>query len=112
MLIVIYKNLSQNIYLKLFTILFVSFFLIQCSHELSVKSEKDPIEYVNPFIGTAAYGHTFPGAAQPFGMVQLSPATGAVRYKGYSYSSVPHGRDSDTIIGFTHTNVSGTGIGH
>ncbi len=70
-----------------------------------------PADYVNPFIGTAAYGHTIPGAALPFGMVQLSPVTGASRGKGgYSYSSVPHGRESSTIIGFTHTNLSGTGI--
>lgn len=72
-----------------------------------------PGVYVNPFIGTAAYGHTFPGAALPFGMVQLSPTTGASRGKaGYSYSSIPHGRESRTIMGFTHTNVSGTGIDH
>ncbi|MEF8810619.1 MAG: GH92 family glycosyl hydrolase [Bacteroidales bacterium] len=80
-----------------------------CSSE---NNTNEPIDYVNPFIGTAVYGHTFPGAAQPFGMVQLSPATGAIRDKGYSYSSEPHGRESKTIIGFTHTNLSGTGIGH
>jgi putative alpha-1,2-mannosidase len=32
--------------------------------------------YVDPFIGTSANGHTFPGATVPFGMVQLSPETG------------------------------------
>ncbi len=84
----------------------------QCSETPSVEPDESLVHYVNPFIGTAAYGHTFPGAAQPFGMVQPSPATGAIRDKGYSYSSEPHGRDSETIIGFTHTNVSGTGIGH
>lgn len=71
----------------------------------------EPIKYVNPFIGTAGYGHTFPGAALPFGMVQLSPSTGASRDKaGYAYNSMLHGRESKTIIGFTHTNLSGTGI--
>jgi predicted alpha-1,2-mannosidase len=69
------------------------------------------VDYVNPFIGTAAYGHTIPGAAMPFGMVQLSPVTGASRGKAsYSYSSEPHGRESENIIGFAHTNLSGTGI--
>ena len=77
---------------------------------LSQEIISGPAQYVNPFIGTSGYGHTFPGAALPFGMVQLSPSTGAIRDKGYSYSSVPHGRDSETIIGFTHTNQSGTGI--
>ena len=35
----------------------------------------DPLEYVDPFIGTGFHGHTYPGAATPFGMVQLSPDT-------------------------------------
>ena len=33
------------------------------------------IPYVNPFVGTDAHGHTFPGAVYPFGMIQLSPDT-------------------------------------
>ena len=33
------------------------------------------LPYVNPFVGTDAHGHTFPGAVAPFGMVQLSPDT-------------------------------------
>ena len=32
-------------------------------------------QYVDPFIGTAGMGHTFPGACVPFGGVQLSPDT-------------------------------------
>ena len=95
----------------------VGFWLIQCNPEQKTMSdsfdlgENEPVSYVNPFIGTAAYGHTIPGAAMPFGMVQLTPMTGAARGKaGYSYSSIPHGRDSGSIIGFTHTNLSGTGI--
>ncbi len=96
-------------HLLIFKSILFSYLLISCSSEEVVVK---PADYVNPFVGTAAYGHTFPGAALPFGMVQVSPSTGAIRDKGYSYSSVPHGRDSETIIGFTHTNVSGTGIGH
>ncbi|MCA6485371.1 MAG: hypothetical protein IM547_08175, partial [Chitinophagaceae bacterium] len=30
-------------------------------------------QYVDPFLGTGGHGHTYPGAAYPFGMVQLSP---------------------------------------
>ena len=33
------------------------------------------VQYVDPFIGTAGMGHTFPGACTPFGGVQLSPDT-------------------------------------
>lgn len=90
-----------------FTIIISSLF-ISCSSE---DNSFEPIKFVNPFIGTAGYGHTFPGAALPFGMVQLSPTTGASRGKaGYAYNNVPHNRESKTIIGFTHTNLSGTGI--
>src|SRR5439155_7454497 len=34
-----------------------------------------PAGYVRPFVGTARYGYTFPGATVPFGMVQWSPDT-------------------------------------
>jgi len=60
---------------------------------------------VNPFIGTASHGHTYPGATTPFGTVQLSPDT---RTEGWDASSGYHYSDS-TIIGFSHTHLSGTG---
>ncbi len=63
--------------------------------------------YVNPFIGTAGHGHTYPGATVPFGMIQLSPDNGIAAWdwcSGYNYS--------DSIVaGFSHTHLSGTGIG-
>jgi len=62
-------------------------------------------QYVDPFIGTSATGHTFPGATVPFGMVQLSPETGNF---GWHYSSGYRYEDS-TITGFAHTHLSGTG---
>ena len=34
--------------------------------------KKDPVDYVNPFIGTKSMGHTFPGACVPHGAVQFS----------------------------------------
>ena len=64
-------------------------------------------DYVDPFIGTAFHGHTFPGATLPFGMVQLSPDTRLIGWDacaGYHYSD-------ESIIGFSHTHLSGTGIG-
>ena len=36
---------------------------------------RDYSKLVNPFMGTAADGNTYPGAAFPFGSVQLSPDT-------------------------------------
>jgi predicted alpha-1,2-mannosidase len=71
--------------------------------------EKDYTQYVNPFIGTGEnHGHTYPGAVVPFGMVQLSPDTRTVGWDaapGYHYSD-------SSILGFSHTHLSGTGIGH
>lgn len=65
----------------------------------------DPVDYVDPFIGTGFHGHTYPGATTPFGMVQLSPDTRAGNWDacaGYHY-------DDKTIDGFSHTHLSGTG---
>ncbi len=65
------------------------------------------IQYVNPFIGTDYHGHTYPGATVPLGMVQLSPDNGR---SGWDWSSGYHYSDS-IIVGFSHTHLSGTGIG-
>lgn len=69
-------------------------------------AQRDLTQYVNPFIGTAGHGHTFPGAIVPFGMVQLSPDT---RLTGWDGCSGYHYSDSK-IYGFSHTHLSGTGI--
>ncbi len=65
-----------------------------------------PASFVNPFIGTDAHGHTYPGATVPFGMVQLSPQT---RLTGWDGCSGYHYSDS-VIYGFAHTALNGTGI--
>ncbi len=62
-------------------------------------------DFVNPFVGTGGHGHTFPGAVIPFGMIQLSPDT---RLAGWDGCSGYHYTD-DTIYGFSHTHLSGTG---
>jgi predicted alpha-1,2-mannosidase len=65
------------------------------------------LSLVNPFIGTGGHGHTFPGATVPYGMVQLSPDT---RLNGWDACSGYHISDN-SILGFSHTHLSGTGIG-
>ena len=65
----------------------------------------DYTKYVNPFVGNADNGHTFPGACRPFGMIQASPVTGAV---GWRYCSEYVYSDS-LIWGFTQTHLNGTG---
>lgn len=64
---------------------------------------------VDPFIGTGGDGHTFPGAALPFGMIQLSPDT-QIRHFRESYKwAAGYRHDDTTIQGFSHTHFSGTG---
>lgn len=63
--------------------------------------------YVNPFVGTDGHGHTFPGAAYPFGMMQISPDT---RPKPGDWDGCSGYHYSDSLIyGFSHTHLSGTG---
>lgn len=64
-----------------------------------------PVDYVDPFIGTGFHGHTYPGATAPYGAVQLSPDT---RKGNWDASSGYHYSDN-SIIGFSHTHLSGTG---
>lgn len=77
------------------------------------KAQKNDIaSYVNPFIGASTntehsyhgLGKTFPGAATPFGMTQVSPntITGGDNGSGYSY-------EHKTIEGFAFTQMSGVG---
>ncbi len=79
--------------------------VIGCSGTQSNAGETDYARYVNPFIGAADNGHTFPGACCPFGMIQTSPVTGAV---GWRYCSEYVYADS-LIWGFTQTHLNGTG---
>jgi predicted alpha-1,2-mannosidase len=62
-------------------------------------------KYVDVFIGTGGHGHVFPGATLPFGMVQLSPDT---HDSGWDACSGYHQGDG-SIMGFSHTHLSGTG---
>ena len=74
------------------------------------------VRYVDPFIGTAGMGHTFPGACVPFGGVQLSPDTDTIphningKYQPRTYDyCAGYQYDDTTIVGFSHTHFSGTG---
>lgn len=89
---------------KYILILLAIIFISGCNKDKNT-ADNDILSYVNPFIGTSGHGHTFPGAAYPFGMVQLSPDTGL---EGWDWCSGYHYSDS-SIIGFSHTHLSGTG---
>ncbi len=65
------------------------------------------LDHVDPLIGTGDHGHVFVGASVPFGMVQLGPTSVP---ESWDWCSGYHESDS-TVIGFSHTHLSGTGIG-
>ena len=77
--------------------------LAACS---SPKAE-DYAAYVNPKIGTGGHGHVFVGANVPFGLVQLGPTSIP---QTWDWCSGYHDSDN-TVIGFSHMHLSGTGIG-
>ncbi len=97
----------MNAFIKRF--LFVSLIclwtVILNSNKISAQSKLT--DFVNPFIGTGGHGHTFPGASLPHGMIQVSPDT---RTDGWDWCSGYNYADS-SIMGFSHTHLSGTGIG-
>src|SRR6056300_378200 len=97
------KNLCLLILIAL--VLFASCTTNTTSVEISESAENT--KFVNTFIGTGGHGHVFPGATTPYGMVQLSPDT---RTLGWDACVGYHYTDS-SIIGFSHTHLSGTGIG-
>ncbi|MEZ5106846.1 MAG: GH92 family glycosyl hydrolase [Draconibacterium sp.] len=75
--------------------------------EKQAEKTNNYVDYVDPIIGTDFHGHTFPGAALPGGMVQLSPDTGVEDWdwcSGYHYSD-------NSVMGFSHLHRSGMGAG-
>lgn len=91
-------------------------FSVNVNAQKKTDNLKNLVQYVDPMIGTAKMGHTYPGATVPFGSVQLSPETDTIAYSlngkyngdvykycaGYQY-------EDKTIVGFSHTHFSGTG---
>lgn len=94
----------------------IQFYLLAGLLSSPVFAQQKAVDYVNPIIGTNGMGHTFPGACVPFGLIQLSPDTDTIPHNvngeyqkdvykycaGYQYSD-------PTIVGFSHTHLSGTG---
>lgn len=99
----IIKNLETMKIRALLILIILSIITGSCSQEQDLKIT----EYVNPFIGTGGHGHCFPGATVPFGAIQLSPDNPR---SGWDWCSGYHYSDS-IIASFSHTHLSGTGIG-
>ncbi len=85
--------------------------IVACSAFLAAACTQAPsggvTRFVDPRIGTGGHGHVFVGANVPFGMVQLGPTSIP---QEWDWTSGYHRSDS-TVIGFSHTHLSGTGIG-
>lgn len=93
------KNSFKSIYT--FTLVLVVVF-----YQIGHSQTKEPIDYVDPFIGTDFFGHTFPGASLPNALVHLSPdihTEGWTYCAGYVYSE-------SSLMGFSHTHWSGVGM--
>lgn len=87
-------NLMKIVFLLVATIMS----LVRCERSRGV----DLTRYVNPFIGTAGSGNTFPGAVLPWGMVSVSPHTERQAPSGYIYGG-------SHFYGLGHVHLSGTG---
>ncbi|MBK5720590.1 GH92 family glycosyl hydrolase [Dysgonomonas sp. Marseille-P4677] len=96
---------------KLFVGVLISvlLFISSCKKESTATDTTVDISlnaYVNPFVGTSGFGNVYPGSQIPFGGIQISPDTDKDYYdaaSGYKY-------DHMTIMGFSLTHLSGTGI--
>ncbi len=90
---------------SVFTFFALAASLVVASCNAFHASDAEAVQYVNPFIGTGGHGHTHPGAMVPHGMIQPGPDTRIHDWdacSGYHYSD-------DSINGFAHTRLSGTG---
>lgn len=88
------------------TVLFLLFSIITKAQQ--------PVDYVNPFIGTSNYGATYPGAVYPRGMASVSPFNVAGKQnlpleKDSRWLSNPYVNENTFLTGFSHVNLSGVG---
>ena len=88
------------------SIMALALLLTACAQQPAEQQER-LTDYVNPLIGSGGHGHVFVGASVPFGMVQLGPTS---INQTWDWCSGYH-QDEASVIGFSHTHLSGTGIG-
>lgn len=77
-------------------------------------SAQEPVDYVNPFVGTTNYGTTNPGAVVPQGMMSATPfnvmGSAENKYdKDKQWWSTPYEVNNKYLTGFSHVNLSGVG---
>lgn len=77
-------------------------------------AQSEPVDYVNPFIGTSNYGTTNPGAICPQGFMSVTPfnvmgSDKNVYDKDKRWWSTPYVHENTYFTGFSHVNLSGVG---
>ena len=78
-------------------------------------TRKQPVDYVNPFIGTTNFGTCNPGAICPRGMMSVTPfnvmgdSKANVINKDSLWWSTPYEIRNRFLTGFAHVNLSGVG---
>ena len=87
----------MRVHSPLSNLAFLPFLLAIFAH---AQSSTTPYDSVDPLIGTAGGGNTFPGATLPFGMVQWSPDTNTDAWYRYN---------ENRLYGFSLTYISGAG---
>jgi predicted alpha-1,2-mannosidase len=98
-------NLSKILILAL--TLSLGILSCQTKEKQQIAVDYNPVQFVDPTIGSGGHGHVFVGASVPFGAVQIGPNNITMEWdwcSGYHHSDT-------SIIGFAHTHLSGTGIG-
>ena len=85
-----------------------------CISVFSAAAQKEPVDYVNPFVGTTNYGTTNPGALTPHGMMSVTPfnvmgVPEGDKDKDKQWWSTPYEFNNKYLTGFAHVNLSGVG---
>ena len=101
---------------KLSVLLLLGFCSLLVLPTYGQNNAQNPIDYVNPFIGTSNYGATHPGAVLPAGMASVVPFNVAFRKgkenqfeKDSEWHSRTYVHENGFLSGFAHVNLSGVG---
>ena len=97
----VYKTRIMKRFVSVLCCAVVAMTLAACAEQ------EDFTKWVDQRIGTGGHGHVFMGANVPFGLVQVGPTSIP---QDWDWCSGYHESDL-TVIGFSHTHLSGTGIG-
>lgn len=105
-LLKLFHKFISLFFINFLIILLASTISVNCNAHIDESSKFSPIDFVNPFIGTANESRWFyfTPASLPFGLVKLSPQTsGFGGYKGGG-NAVGYNYNDKLIYGFSHVH--------